>query len=174
MPRFWSYVDADAWLKTQQAQHRIDGAEDMHVDDDGGASKANGKKKQGPKIANSAGFFAGVDKETKMGKLTTLGADATVPKAMPALAPLPELAAKRQPIDNKGTDTTAGKEQVEMEVEPAARAAAGTKQGTAATGRVLSQPIRAPAPVIAGDDSDDDESLPEIDSGASSSDEEES
>ena len=176
MPRFWNYVDAEAWLKAQKAQHAAYHAEeDMQIDHEHGPSttNANGESIPGSKgLAQHAGFFANMGKDHQSRREEAAGGGNEV-KAKPMMnLPRMPAAAVRAPESKKTSDVGKGagfkpeKAALQQQQKGAAAASGGV-------GARAPQRERTYARVIAGDESEDDESLPEIDSGASSSDDEE-
>jgi hypothetical protein len=142
MPHFWSFIDADAWLKLQQAQQQLDFAEQqtglqgdddmMEMEEEGAAGKRRRKalKKSSAAAGGVGGFLSTKpqqqEKEKQPGRTDAV-------KAAPVLAPLPKIVPR---VNQK-----------------------------AAAGVAAPVPLRASA--AAGDESDE-ESLPDIDSGESS------
>jgi len=153
MPRFWSFIDADAWLKLQQAQQQLTLAEENAGNDetDDMAREGAGKRERKASLQKReskaiAGFLnprpaslADKEEEKEEEKRPLQQQPVAEAKIVPVLASLPEIAPPK------------------VNANAAAVAAP--------------MPLRAtPAPTVAADESDE-ESLPEIDSGASSSDE---
>jgi hypothetical protein len=149
MPHFWSFIDADAWLKLQQAQQKLALAEEIEAtgngeiedememeDDDAGKRKRKtsslaAQKKRG---GASGGFLNAATKPAQQEKDDKPAQQPVAAKPAPVLAPLPKITPKVVASNPK-----------------------------AAAAVAAPMPLRA----AAGDESDD-ESLPEIDSGASS------
>lgn len=153
MPRFWSFIDADAWLKLQQAQQQLtlaeehvglDETDDMGVEGAGKRKRKTSLQKKEPKAA--VGFLSPkpaslVEKEEEEEEKEKPVQQQPVAeaKALPVLPPLPKITPQK------------------VNANAAAAAAAP-------------MPLRATTAAAAADESDE-ESLPEIDSGASSSEE---
>jgi hypothetical protein len=155
MPRFWSFIDADAWLKLQQAQQQLtmaeNNAENDETDDDmeiEGAGKGKRKTMTQKRGSNAAAGF---------------------------LSPRPASLAKKEEDEEQERPVQqqlVAEAKVAVELAPLPKVAPSTVNANAAAAATAPRPPRATSSVAAATaDESDEESLPEIDSGASSSDE---